>query len=356
MDKLDFLINKALSRRTFMAGAGAVAATTALAGCANNTVNAPSNPTSPTSTFTDADVLNFALNLEYLEAQFYLYAATGKGLSAADTAAPTGYTGSYTMGTVTTNGTVGAVSTMAPATTAAQLAIINEIAFEEQEHVRFLRAALGSAAVPMPNIDLTFFASLANVLTPPVAGFSPFASFDAFLIGSFIFEDVGVTAYLGAAPLITAAGVASGYLTAAAGILAVEAYHAAYVRTSLVARAIAAGATTPTSTVYPYVGIANEVTALRASLTVGNSGAPGSGNTGNTGVAGSSASVEVALNVPQTVTTASSIVAADTTRAIAFARTVNQVAHIVYGSPTVGVKAGGFFPSGMNSIFATTTA
>jgi hypothetical protein len=42
--------------------------------------------------------------------------------------------------------------------------------------------------------------------------------------------------------------------------------------------------------------------------------------------------------------------------AVGFARTVNQVLHIVYGSPTVGVNSGGFFPSGMNSIFATTTA
>jgi hypothetical protein len=35
---------------------------------------------------------------------------------------------------------------------------------------------------------------------------------------------------------------------------------------------------------------------------------------------------------------------------------VNQVLHIVYGSPTIGVSKGGFFPSGVNSIFATTTA
>jgi len=341
-----------------MVGAGAVAAATAV-GCGSS--NPAPMTSTPSGSYTDADVLNFALNLEYLEAQFYLYAATGKGLAASDTTAPSGYSGSYTMGSVTTNSTVTAVV----GTTPTQQAIINEIAFEEQEHVKFLRAALGSAAVPMPNIDLTFFGPLAMVagITTVATGagaFSPFASFDAFLIGSFIFEDVGVTAYLGAAPLISAAGVASGYLTAAAGILAVEAYHAAYVRTSLTGRAIAAGATSPTSTVYPYVGIANQVEALRATLTVGNSGAPTTtGNTGNTGQVSTSASVEVPLNVPQgpaTATMPSAIVACDSDRAIAFARTVNQVHHIVYGSPTVGVAKGGFYPSGTNSIFATTTA
>jgi len=350
------LIDKALSRRSFLAGASSVAAVGLLSGCANDGSVTTVTPITPTSSYTDADILNFALNLEYLEAQFYLYAATGHGLASTDTATPSGYIGSYTMGTVTTNSTVTAVL----GTTSAQQAIINEIAFEEQEHVKFLRAALGALAVPMPSIDLTFFAPLATNLSPAVAGFSPFASFDAFLIGSFIFEDVGVTAYLGAAPLISATGVTSGYLTAAAGILAVEAYHAAYVRASLVGRAIAAGATSTTSTAYPYVGIANEVEALRATLTVGNSGAPTlTGNTGNSGASGSSASVEVPLNVPQApaaTAAASSIVACDSAHALAFARTTNQVHHIVYGSATVGVKSGGFFPNGTNSIFATTTA
>jgi hypothetical protein len=349
VDKLNSLIDKALSRRSFLAGAGTVAAATVMTGCSSFPAPVPAPPS---GSFTDADVLNFALNLEYLEASFYLYAATGKGLQASDMTA--GSASPYqTVGTVTTNSTV----TVVQNTSTAQQAIINEIAFEEQEHVRFLRAALGTAAVPMPNIDLTFFAPLANALTPAVANFNPFASFDAFLIGSFIFEDVGVTAYMGAAPLITAAGVTSGYLTAAAGILAVEAYHAAYVRTSLTARAINAGATSPTSVVYPYVGIANQVEALRASLTVGNSGAPGSGSGGgNTGAAADYTSVEIPLTVPTSLTTPSAIVAADPVHAIAFARTVNQVHHIVYGSPTVGVAKGGFFPSGTNSKFSTTTA
>jgi hypothetical protein len=336
-----------LSRRTFLAGLGASAGTAAVAtlaaGCGSSAApTAPVTPTPPTTptTYSDTDILNFALNLEYLEAQFYLYAATGSGLAAADTTA--GSASSYqTVGTVT----VGQAAAV-PGLTPAQQDILNEIAFEEQAHVRFLRSALGSAAVPMPDIDLSFFGPLAVAasITTAATGtgsFNPFSSFDYFLVGAFIFEDVGVTAYSGAAGLISAAGVAAGYLTAAAGILAVEAYHAGYVRTSLTGRAIAAGS----AAAYPYLAAANLVEDLRATLTVGNSAAPST-----------SGSVETALVLPTSLTTPSSIVAASASNAVGFARTVNQVLHIVYGSPTVGVAKGGFFPNGTNSYFATTTA
>jgi len=331
---LDSIVDKALSRRSFLAGAGAVAATATIAGCSSGG-STTTTTTTTTSTYTDLDVLNFALNLEYLEAQFYLYAATGSGLASSDTSAPSGYTGSYTEGTVT----VGSAAAV-PGLTPAQQEILNEIAFEEQAHVKFLRSALGSAAVPMPSIDLSFFGPLAVAATITTAAtgtgsFNPFSSFDYFLVGAFIFEDVGVTAYSGAAPLITAAGVTAGYLTAAAGILAVEAYHAGYVRTSLTGRAIAAGS----ASAYPYLAAANLVEKLRDTLTVGET-----------------ASVETALVLPTSLTTPSAIVAASASDAVGFARTVDQVLHIVYGSPTVGVAKGGFFPNGVNSYFATTTA
>lgn len=341
MDKLSTLINRGISRRKFVAGIGAGAGTVAalnLAGCGSSSPATTTTP--PPSGPTDADVLNFALNLEYLEAQFYLYAATGSGLEASDTTA--GSASPYqTVGTVTL-GYAAAV----PGLTPAQQEILNEIAYEEQEHVRFLRSALGTAAVPMPNIDLSFFGPLAVAATITTAAtgagsFNPFSSFDYFLVGGFIFEDVGVTAYSGAAPLISPAGVAVGYLTAAAGILAVEAYHSGYIRTSLTGRAIAAGS----AAAYPYLGAANLVEDLRATLTVGDSAAPST-----------TGSVETLLTLPTSLTTPSSIVAASAATAVGFARTVNQVLHIVYGSATVGIASGGFFPNGMNSIFATTTA
>jgi len=330
----------ALSRRNFLAGAGAVGAASVIAGCGSNSASAPVSTPVTATAYTDTDILNFALNLEYLEATFYLFAATGKGLAAADTGnSPAIITGGAKV----------------PGLSTAQQNILNEIAYDEQEHVRFLRAALGSIAVIMPNIDLTDgFAgavaaanSISSSLPMIPTTFNPFGSFDQFAVGAFVFEDVGVTAYSGAAPLISAAGVAAGYLTAAAGIMAVEAYHAGYVRTYLTAQSIAQG-----TTAYPYALLANRVSLLRASLGGGN----------ETPLVASLASATVPVTATSPTVSPSAIVAATTANSIAYARTTDQVLHIVYGTyaasggstDMAGVSKGGFFPIGMTGNIHTT--
>jgi hypothetical protein len=170
----------------------------------------------------DVDVLNFALNLEYLEAEFYSWAAFGKGLDAADAGGGPASTGGKKL-----------VYTGQPIDNAVK-AYIEEIANDEIAHVKFLRAALGNKAVARPQIDIggvggAFEAAAKAASNNALAGFDPYANALFFLHGAFIFEDVGVTAYKGAARLITN----KDYLEAAAGILAVEAYHAGEVRTLL---------------------------------------------------------------------------------------------------------------------------
>jgi hypothetical protein len=291
---VDELIRKALTRRNFLAGAGSAAALAAV-GC-SNTFQPQTPPLAPTTALTDADYLNFALNLEYLEASYYLIAATGSGLETADAGSGAGKV------------TGGA---MVPFTSKIQQEYAYEIAQDELNHVRFLRSALGSAAVSAPAIDLENSFNAAASAAGIGSSFNPFASFDAFLVGAFVFEDVGVTAYHGAATLLTS----TTNLGAAAGIMAVEAYHAAEIRTLI----LQAGTT--------YVGYANQISALRAKLGGGN---------------------ETSLSL-------TSVVACDPTNAIAYSRTTSDVLQIVYATSNGGATSGGFFPAGLNGNINSTT-
>jgi hypothetical protein len=258
----------------------------------------------------DPDVLNFALNLEYLEAEFYLR-AIGQSLSS---------------GEIGTNpGTVTGGSAV-PFTTPEIADYAEEIAQDERAHVNFLRAALGSAAVARPTIDFTnAFAGAGALLGLP--GFDPFANELFFLHGAFVFEDVGVTAYKGGARLLTN----KDYLEAAAGILAVEAYHAGIVRTALYAQrnTIVTGTTTVGQVVQ---GISN----LRDSVDA-ESGDGTAGDDRDQGIVGS-------LNAG--VTTNANLVPTDA-NGIAYSRSTSAVLRIVYlgGAPGTG---GGFFPNALN--------
>ena len=293
MSEVEQQTESGLERRSVMSSAGKSALGLAAMGAvAAGGMVAAATP-AEAQTIGDPDILNFALNLEYLEAEFYLRAYFGTGLSAADV------TGTGTAGGVTGGSAV-------PFQSTAIRSYCQLLASDEQTHVRFLRTALGSAAVARPAINLsTSFTNLAIAagLIAPGQTFNPFADDVSFLLGAFIFEDVGVTAYAGAARLISN----KDYLEAAAAILAVEAYHAGSIRTLLAN--LGAGVA------------ANAISTLRA--------AAGGG-------------AEQGIIVPGNNYNA---VAADS-NALAFRRTTSQVLNIVYLG---GASAGyGFFPNKTN--------
>lgn len=140
----------------------------------------------------DVAILNFALTLEYLEAEFYAQANRNKIFGSSK-----------------------------------ELFRFSQVvAQHENTHVNFLRRTLGSAAVAKPKFD--FEDTVTNV-----AKFAATAQ---------VLEDTGVHAYLGQVPNIKTKAV----LLGAGRILPVEARHAAWIRDIRFS-----GGTTPPTTPAP---------------------------------------------------------------------------------------------------------
>jgi Ferritin-like domain len=155
-------------------------------------------------TYTDADILNYALTLEHLEDKFYR-----EGLANFTQAdfAKHGYDETFYQN-------------------------LKEISYDETTHVTFLTAALqGTSICPKPKspviLVLTGYPTAAGAMPVKECTYS-FGVTDvpSFMATASILEGVGVTAYLGAAANITS----KAYLTAAGQILTIEARHNAYLR------------------------------------------------------------------------------------------------------------------------------
>jgi hypothetical protein len=289
---------QSIDRRRTLKGIAAVGAATALAARRSAPVAALGTPMAAADIDDDA-IYTFVLNLEYLEAEYYLRGTTGAGIEAADIGANPGEV---------TGGS------LVPFATDAIRQFAEELAANELAHVRYYRQSLGDEAIDRPAIDLTAgFAAVGQA-----AGFgddySPFTDELNFLLGGMLFEDVGVTGYHGAMPLIRDK-TRQGDI---AGILGVEAYHMGMARSQL----YQAGPTAQQA--------ANAITAIRGQL----NGMPG---------------IEQGIAIDGRA----NFVPSDD-RGIVFTRTPQQVLQIVYVTPDTGVGSGGFFPNGVNGAIAST--
>lgn len=245
----------------------------------------------------DEDIFQFALNLEYMEAEYYLRGTTGKGIDDSDAGADAGQV---------TGGKQ--VSFETPAIGE----FMAEVAENELAHVRFYRKTLGDQAVPRPTIN--FEAGFAAVAKAAGLDFDPFGNETNFVLGGMLFEDVGVTAYAGAATVLKN----KDFLAAAAGILAVEAYHMGMARSTLYRKGEQAWKA------------ANAVSDARDKIDGSDDKDQGIQVDGKANI------------VPSTPD------------AIAFTRTPQEVLRIVYLTDQEGASKGGFYPNGMNGKIKST--
>jgi Ferritin-like domain len=234
----------------------------------------------------EADILNFALNLEYLEAEFYTYATTGKSI----TSFGVGIKGHADGANAAAGGT--AVAGKKVNFSDNELFtrdLVAQIGSDERAHVVLLRGALGSSAVAMPNIDLS------------ALGFG-FDNQNDFLRAARILEDIGVTAYSGAAGFLKTPDI----ITTAACLLGAEAEHAAAIRTQIARLQIPTTALDGVDLIPPPSGDARQVFSVNVS------------------------------------------------DGLIARRTAGQVLYLAFGGKA-GAKQGGFFPAGLNGTIRSST-
>ena len=284
-----------LSRRRFMSGLTGAAALAASAGFIEMPkAFAQASTTPPPIT----DVLNFALNLEYLEANFYNFAATGSPIASSFSGTPTG----------ALTGTNAALTTAVKANPTV-LALAKALAQDELNHIETLRGAitsLGGTPIAQPALNYAAKGAVTTVAQ--------------FLAAARQFTALGNSAYAGAAQYLVSN---PGVLTVAAQILGAEGQHLGAVNYQCITQNVTASfSTTSTAYIDEQDQPPNPTQYFTVFLTGNASG----------GVVG-----------------------------FAPARSTAQDLGVVYGvstpstvTPPTGTTSGGFFPSGVNGNIKST--
>ncbi|MDQ3144287.1 MAG: ferritin-like domain-containing protein [Pseudomonadota bacterium] len=264
---------------------------------------------------TDPAVYNFALNLEYLEAEFYRRGVYGTGLPA-ELIGPN-------PGPV-----LGGRRVQFRTPWIAEM--FAEITEDETNHVRFIRQTISSSPlieINRPAIDLQTSFRMLGVQAGLGLNFDPFADEESYILGAFIFEDVGVTAYAGGADLL--ADDAS--IEAAAGILAVEAYHAGALRATIAEmgpRMVAA---------------ADGISRARAAAESPNNERPNRTSVRTT------TSKEQPIGAGE-IFPGEVVISPTDPQGRSFPRPAQDVLNIVFMNPDKEARRGGFFPNGVQGV------
>ncbi len=278
-----------LSRRTFLGGLSGATALAVAAGF----IEMPSLSAQTGAAPAIPDVLNFALNLEYLEANLYYFATTGQPI-------PTTYSGTPT-----------GAATLPPASLYAAVkanpqvyALAQALAQDELNHISDLRTAitsLGGTPVNQPALNYAAKGAVTTVAQ--------------FLATARQFTALGNSAYAGAAQLLVSN---TGVLTTAAQILGAEGQHLGAVNYQCIAQGVtAAFSTNSAAYLDAYDQPPNPTQYFTVFLTGNTTGSPAG---------------------------------------LAPARTPTQDLAVVYGQTTAATTLattpapapGGFFPSGLN--------
>ncbi|KAJ3669529.1 hypothetical protein LUZ60_011479 [Juncus effusus] len=260
---------------------------------------------------TDIELLQFALNLEYLETEWFLNGAIGHGLDLVDPKLAAG----------------------GPAPIGVRLAnldnvtrdIITEFGYQEVGHLRAIKSTVGGFPRPLMDLRGHNFAKIIDNafgfnLDPP---FDPYLSSINYLIASYILPYVGLVGYVGASPNINGY-VSKGLL---AGLLAVEAGQDAVIRSLLYQKADEIVAPYQNLTVAQFT---NSISELRNRLA--------SCGTKDEGIK----LVDSQLGAERRTT--SNVLSADI-NSLAYRRTPAEILRIVYGTGDEN-RPGGFLPKG----------
>ncbi|AQK43530.1 desiccation-related protein PCC13-62 [Zea mays] len=263
----------------------------------------------------DVDLLEFPLNLEYLETEFFCWAALGYGLDAIDANL--------------TGGGPPSIGGQSASLTPFIRDVATQFCYQEVGHLRAIKQTVRGFPRPLLDISAANFGKIIEqalnaTLDPP---FNPYENSVNFLVASYIIPYVGLTGYVGANPRLFTPQARK----LLAGLLAVESAQDAVIRTLLYERGMARVAGYA-------VGVA-EVTAhisdLRNSL--GRRGVKDEG-------------LVVAAELGPEGLTVGNVIAGDHL-SLAYDRTPEEILGIVYGTGNPA-QHGGFFPQGADGRIA----